>query len=78
MHPKELIALSDKDWWENEKNKTMFTDIRFLPDIMKKAGLVDSMSEVRRNRPELVKTLNDIDCVMIRWGKKRLFIVVGG
>ena len=36
-----------------------------------------SNSEVRKNKPELVKTLDDLDCIDVKWGKKRLYIIVG-
>lgn len=72
-----LLAIDDKDWEENEKKNTLFTETRFLPAIMKEAGLVQSAGEVRRNKPELCITLDKLDCVNIKWGKKFLFIVVG-
>lgn len=72
-----LIALNKQDWEENEKKNTLFTNTRFLPAVMKEAGVVQSTGEVRRNRPELVKTLDNLDCINLKWGKKFLFIVVG-
>ena len=72
-----LLATDEKDWEENEKQDTLFTETRFLPAIMKEAGVVQSVSEVRRNRPELCVTLDKLDCVSVKWGKKFLFIVVG-
>lgn len=72
-----LLAIDDKDWEENEKENTLFTETRFLPAIMKEAGLVQSTGEVRRNKPELCMTLDKLDCINLKWGKKFLFIVVG-
>ena len=72
VEPKTLIALDDIDWETNEKEKTLF-----LPAIMKEAGIVKSIGEVRKNKPELVFTLNELDCLWIKWGKKFLYIVVG-
>jgi N-acetylmuramoyl-L-alanine amidase len=40
-------------------------------------GVVKSINEVRKNKPNLVKTLDNIDFHEIKWGKKRLFIQVG-
>lgn len=77
VDPKELLATDEKDWEENEKGLTLFTETRFLPTIMKEAGIVQSTGEVRRNRPEFIVTLNDLDCIPIKWGKKRLYIIVG-
>ena len=72
-----LLAADDKDWEENEKKNTLFTETRFLPAIMKEAGIVQSAGEVRRNKPELCITLDKLDCINLKWGKKFLFIVVG-
>ena len=73
----ELLSNSPADWEDNEKQNTLFTNTRFLPAIMKEAGIVASVSEVRRNKPDLVKTLDKPDCMTVKWGKKFLFIVVG-
>lgn len=72
-----LLALDERDWQENEQKVTLFTETRFLPAIMKEAGIVQSTSEVRRNRPELCINLDKLDCINLKWGKKFLFIVVG-
>lgn len=72
-----LLAEDETDWEDNEKKKTLFTNTRFLPAIMKEAGLVSSTSEVRRNKPELCINLDKLDCINIKWGKKFLYIVVG-
>lgn len=77
VHPKELIALNDGDWEINEKQQTLFTLERFLPKIMVEAGFVKSINEVRRNQPKLVRTLDTLDCINIKWGKHFLYIVVG-
>lgn len=44
---------------------------------MKEAGIVKSTNEVRKNKPELMITLNNLDCLWIKWGKKLLYIIVG-
>jgi hypothetical protein len=72
-----LLAEDEMDWEDNEKKKTLFTNTRFLPALMKEAGLVSSTSEVRRNKPELCINLDKLDCISIKWGKKFLYIVVG-
>ena len=41
------------------------------------SGMVKSKSEVRRNKPQLCIKLNDLDCIMIKCAKQRLYIVVG-
>ena len=72
-----LLAINERDWGENEKKNTLFTETRFLPAIMKEAGIVQSTGEVRRNKPELCIALDKLDCINLKWGKKFLFIVVG-
>ena len=72
-----LFANSPEDWCEVEIDKTMFTEERFLPTIMKEAGIVSSISEVRRNRKDLCITLDKPDFIKIKWGKRFLFILVG-
>lgn len=77
VDPKELLATDEKDWEENEKGLTLFTETRFLPAIMKEVGIVQSTGEVRRNKPKLMITLDKPDCINIKQGKKFLYIVVG-
>ena len=72
-----LLATDKNDWETNEKKDTLFTDTRFLPMVLKEAEVVSSASEVRRNRPDLVVNLDNLDCFWVKWGKKRLYIVVG-
>lgn len=70
VDPSELL----EDGWED---KTLFTEDRFLPRVLKEAGIVQSTSEVKRNRPELVKKLNNLDCFWVKWGKRFVYIIVG-
>ena len=77
VHPKELFAYDDNDWTNNELPNTLFTNKRFLPAVMKEAGVVSSISEVKRNRPDLIKMLKEVDFLKIKWGKKILHIAVG-
>ena len=77
VEPHHLFAFNENDWECNEKDKTLFTDERFLPRIMVQAGVVNSVSEVRRNRPELVREIQDCSFEIVKWGKKFLFIACG-
>lgn len=52
-----LIALDKTDWEENEKKNTLFTETRWLPAIMKEAGIVGSTGEVKRNKQSFVLVL---------------------
>jgi len=77
VHPQELFALNKQDWEENEKSQTLFTNERWLPKIMVDCGIVQSVSEVKRNQPKLCINLNGVDFIKIKWGKRFLHIVVG-
>ena len=63
VSPESLLALDQEDWKHIEKEQTLFTETRYLPAIMKEAGIVS--------------TLGKPDCMMIKWGKKFLFVIVG-
>ena len=76
-NPSLLFADNEADWETNEKKNTLFTEERFLPRVLVEIGLVKSTSEVRKNRPELFKTLDEIDFIKIKWGKRFLWIAVG-
>jgi len=78
VEPHHIFGLNKNDWNEIEKDKTLFTDERFLPRIMVQAGIVKSVNEVRRNRPELIREIQDCSFEVIKWGKKFLFIACGG
>ena len=77
VDPSTLFSSSEEDWTNIEKPKTLFTEERNLPRLMKEAGVVSSISEVRRNQPKLCVDLNTPDFLKIKWGKKFLFILVG-
>lgn len=72
-----LLAHDFEDWAKHERFQTHFTNERKLHAILKEAGIVPSISEVRRNRPELMITLDKPDCFWVKWGKKKVYIVVG-
>lgn len=77
IEPWKLISQNRTKWETSDEKDTLFTDERFLPAILVEAGIVPSKNEVRRNRPDLVKTLQQTDCIWVKWGKKRIYIVVG-
>lgn len=77
VDPKTLLALDDFDWKNNEQTQTLFTETRYLPAVMKEAGAVQSTSEVRKNRSDLNISLENPDCLWVKWGKKRLYVIVG-
>ena len=71
IEPWKLISIDEKEWNEFDKQYTLFTEERFLPKLLVDAGVAKSNSEVRRNKPEFVKTLDSLDCLEIKWGKKK-------
>lgn len=75
-----LFAIDNEDWYANESDKTYYTDERFLPKILVDLGIYPSVSEIRRNRPDLIMTLNKQDFISkLKVAKKRfLWIAVGG
>lgn len=77
VDPKTLLALDDLDWKNNEQPQTLFTETRYLPAVMKEVGMVQSTNEVRKNRPDLNISLENPDCLWVKWGKKRLYVIVG-
>lgn len=60
-----------------EREVSLRTEERYLPQILVDLGFFKSKSEVRRNRPDLVRTLEELDFEDIKIGKKRLWLIVG-
>lgn len=77
-------------WWElcctqnfsneeimTEHDFTLFTDERTPAKILKELGVVKSISEVRRNKPELCEPLIQPDCFWLKWGRNKFWVIVG-
>lgn len=75
--PSEIFAKDLNDWENLEKDMTWFTNTRFLPAILKELGIVNSTSEVRKNKPELFKELIGPDFIEVKWGKNKFNILIG-
>lgn len=77
--PSIIFAKDKKDWETFEKNKTYYTDERYLPRILVDLGFYPSISEIRRNKPELMITLDKLDYIdELKVKKKRkIWILVG-
>ena len=74
----EIFAYNAEDWNSVESEMTYYTEERYLPRILVELGIYPSVSEIRRNKPELMITLDKIDFVQIRPKKKvPLWILVG-
>ena len=63
----------------SEEYKTYFTHCRNLAVILKEIGIVSSVGEVKRNKPELCKPFDAdfTDCRWIKWGKRKLYVIIG-
>lgn len=74
-----LISNETVNDYNEEIEKTYFTEERSIPNILKDIGVVKSASEVRRNKPELCKrsVTHYPDCFWIKWGKRRFYVIVG-
>ena len=75
--PWKLISESEEEFERFDKRDTLFTDERFLPAALVEAGIVSSRGEVRRNKSELCKELNNLDCFWVKWGKQKIYVIVG-
>ena len=77
--PPDIFASDIDDWNDNESDKTYYTDERYLPKILVELGIYPSVSEIRRNKPELIQILNTADFIEIKPKKKiPLWILIGG
>ena len=79
VEPSTMFSLDKDDWNRTEKEKTYYTDERFLPRILVDIGIYPSVNEIRRNKPDLMVELNQLDFLdNLKVSKKRrLWILVG-
>ena len=72
VEPSTMFSLDEDDWNRTEKEKTYYTDERFLPRILVDIGVYPSVNEIRRNKPELMVELNQLDFLdNLKVSKKR-------
>ena len=74
-----MFSLYENDWLRIEQEKTYYTSERFLPRILVELGIYPSISEIRRNKPNLMVSLDNVDFIdNLKVSKKRrLWILVG-
>ncbi|MBS4894018.1 MAG: hypothetical protein KHZ90_09645 [Veillonella parvula] len=60
-----------------KQEKTVFDTERFLSRLLVKYGFSKSISEIKRNRKDLIRNLDNTDMEMIKLGKKKVWIVIG-
>lgn len=77
--PQQMFALNKNDWNRIEQEKTYYTSERFLPRILVELGIYPSISEIRRNKPNLMVSLDNVDFIdnLKVSRKRRLWILVG-
>lgn len=77
--PQQMFALDKNDWDRVEQEKTYYTNERFLPRILVELGIYPSISEIRRNKPNLMISLDNVDFIdnLKVSRKRRLWILVG-
>lgn len=77
--PESMFALDHADWERMEKEKTYYTEERFLPKILVELGIYPSIGEVRRNRKELVVSLDQVGFIdRLKVSKKRtIWVLIG-
>lgn len=79
VDPSIMFAKDEDDWNSVEKEKTYFTEERFLPRILVNIGIYSSVNEIRRNKPELMMALdklNFINCLKVS-KKRKVWILIG-
>lgn len=54
VEPQQLFAADENDWNRIEQEKTYYTNERFLPRILVELDIYPSISEIRRNKPNLM------------------------
>ena len=79
VEPQQLFAADENDWKRTEEEKIYFTEERFLPRILVDIGIYPSVSEIRRNKPQLMITFDHLDFMDgLKVSKKRkLWIAIG-
>lgn len=79
VDPSLMFAKDEDDWNSIEKEKTYFTEKRFLPRILVDIGIYPSVNEIKRNKPELMITFDKLDFInCLKVSKKRkVWILVG-
>ena len=79
VEPSTMFATNEDDWNKIEKEKTYYTDERFLPRILVNIGIYPSVNEIRRNKLEFVVSLDKLDFIdnLKASKKRRLWILVG-
>lgn len=73
LSPEYMFASSHEDWINVEQNKTYYTEETFLPKIMVEICIVKSINEIRRNKPDLLISLDKYDYIEIKRKEKIIY-----
>ena len=77
--PPQMFASDEDDWNKVEAEKTYYTDKRFLPRILVELCIYPSISEIRRNKPQLMVSLDKVDFISnLKVSKKRKLLILVG
>lgn len=74
LNPVEMFARDEKDWIENEKESTFFTEETSLAKILVELDIYPSIGEIRRNKPELMINFTEHGYHEIMVNKKKKFM----
>lgn len=78
VEPSTMFTADEDDWDKDEKEKTYYADERFLPRILVGIGIYPSINKIRRNKPELMIELNQLDFIdNLKASKKRRIMHIG-
>lgn len=77
--PSQMFASDEDDWNKVEAEKTYYIEERFLPRILVELGIYPSISEIRRNKPQLMVSLDKVDFISnLKVSKKRKLLILVG
>lgn len=76
---KNLISDGTEHDFLLETEKTFFTEERYLPKILVSLGFASSISELRRNRKDLIINFpeSQTDFLEFKLGKRKFWVIVG-
>lgn len=79
VEQKDIFASDQEDWNNIEKEKTYFTNEKFLHRILVELGLYPSVNVIRKNRPDLIINFGQPDFIYKLKVKKKcwLWILAG-
>ena len=71
IHCKPLVTAEEIGF-----DNPIYTEERFLSKLLVSLGIFKSISQVRKNSPDLIKQLTDLDFIEIKIGKSHLWLLL--